>query len=606
MGPAKAFLFVGLALWAYGQAAGSQATAPSTRKATQGVVRDIAITRRADGVEIKILTDVTVVPEIRTLTGPDRLIIDLPECEFRGPKQRLSVNSGPVISVRASTFKREPLTARVVVDLTSAVDHRVDTSGNGLLVKIDFPNVARAAPAAKAPATKVAGTNKTVAGVADFSSPSASKEREEPKTGKFPKITSTPVGPSPNAGSEDADVLMKRARDLSLPDLQQLQSAADAGDPESETMLALAYHTGTLLNVNDGEALRLLQKASNGGYVPAEEALAMFYQAGIGVQQNPGEAVAWYTRAAQHGSINAASNLGTLYAMGTGVPKDLATARTWFQKAAEAGDATAQYNLASMYRRGEGAPRDEKEYLRWITAAAEQNHLPAMLQLARYYLRVTPSSASDSRAGIGWLEKAANLGDSLAQAMLGAIYSNGLYRPPDYPKAVEWLRKAAEQGQREAEFGLGARYLAGQGVPSDATEARRWFTAAARQGQPDAQYDLGLMYELGRGGQPDKAAAAQYYEMAADNGIADAQYRLGLLLAKGEEVPRDEVSAYKWLFLSKEKVQESARALSEVAKTMSPEQLQEAERKINRWREAHKQQTAPDASLASPGSQAQQ
>jgi len=42
-------------------------------------------------------------------------------------------------------------------------------------------------------------------------------------------------------------------------------------------------------------------------------------------------------------------------------------------------------------------------------------------------------------------------------------------------------------------------------------------------------------------------------------------------------------SAYKWLFLSKDKMKESATAANELAKSMSQEQVQEAERRIIVW-----------------------
>jgi len=51
-------------------------------------------------------------------------------------------------------------------------------------------------------------------------------------------------------------------------------------------------------------------------------------------------------------------------------------------------------------------------------------------------------------------------------------------------------------------------------------------------------------------------------------------------------------SAYKWLFLSKDKMKESATAANELAKSISQEQVQEAERRIIVWREAHERHSA--------------
>src|SRR2546423_15588859 len=113
-------------------------------------------------------------------------------------------------------------------------------------------------------------------------------------------------------GVLDADDLMLRADGLAVTDLPELHDKADAGDLESETTLAFAYHVGTLLKVDDDQALQLLRRAAKHGYMAAEEGLGMFYQAGFGVPPNPGEALIWYSRAAQDGSKKAASSVGRL------------------------------------------------------------------------------------------------------------------------------------------------------------------------------------------------------------------------------------------------------------------------------------------------------
>src|SRR5208282_5567214 len=81
----------------------------------------------------------------------------------------------------------------------------------------------------------------------------------------------------------NAYALLDRARALGVSDLEPLEAKAKAGDAESETILALAYHAGTLLKMNDGEAVRLLQRAADRGFVAAEEAMGIFCQSGFGM-----------------------------------------------------------------------------------------------------------------------------------------------------------------------------------------------------------------------------------------------------------------------------------------------------------------------------------
>jgi hypothetical protein len=70
----------------------------------------------------------------------------------------------------------------------------------------------------------------------------------------------------------------------------------------------------------------------------------------------------------------------------------------------------------------------------------------------------------------------------------------------------------------------------------------------------------------------------------AENGDPKAQYRLGLSYRDGRGVPRDPISAYVWLNLSSIFGQTDAAATrDELAATMSPEQIDEAQRLSRDW-----------------------
>src|SRR5205085_2874889 len=157
-----------------------------------------------------------------------------PGCEFRGHSQRIRVNKGPVISVRASTYQRTPSSVRVVVDSSSPIVHQVKPAAFGLVVEIDFSSTPRTASAT------------TAAGSPRFASPSARNAASESESRKNAKMTSRSII---RIGVLDADDLMLRADGLAVTDLPELQDKADAGDLESETTLAFAYHVGTLLKV---------------------------------------------------------------------------------------------------------------------------------------------------------------------------------------------------------------------------------------------------------------------------------------------------------------------------------------------------------------------
>src|SRR5208282_4341606 len=97
----------------------------------------------------------------------------------------------------------------------------------------------------------------------------------------IPSLSPPPLIPRTATLEFHAYALLDKARTVTIFDLELLEAKAQAGEPESETTLALAYHAGTLLKQDDAEALRLLRRAANGGFVAAEEAMGIFCQSGF-------------------------------------------------------------------------------------------------------------------------------------------------------------------------------------------------------------------------------------------------------------------------------------------------------------------------------------
>ena len=557
-----------LAGWAATPAVFQDAAALASRNSLPAIT-NISVADHAGSVDVEITFTRLVRAEVKTLEHPDRLVFDFPGCELAHPSQRLAVNRGSVIAVRAAAFSVSPPIARVVIDLSAAQDHEQTYAENKLVIKLGSTG-----GGARHPAPADGGKKPT-----DRATPTPNVA--------LPKPTAQPPSKSaPTAAVQlNAYALLANARTLTVADLDRLEAKAQAGDLESETTLALAYHAGTLLKMDDQEALRLLRLAANRGFVPAEQAMGIFCQSGFGMPPDKPQAISWYTKAAQHGSRDAATNLALMYSTGDGIQKDAAKAATWFRSAADAGDATAQLNLAALYHRGEGLPQDDAQTVLWLTKAADQGLLNAILELARWDIR--PEHGGNVDAAIGWFKKAADLGDASAQTALGDIFADQKFGRLDYSQAVAWYRKAADQGQPAGELGLGTRYLLGQGVVQDQAEARRWLTPAANQGHPYAQFLLAKMLEAGEGGAADTASATKYYEQAANYGLAEAQYRLGLLLASDRSNGTNLVFAYKWLALAEETMKESATAAQELKKLLTASQLADAEREIDEWRAAH-------------------
>lgn len=540
--------------------------ATGTSSLATGTIKSVKVDLQSSPLAIEIVLSAPFLPQALQLTGPSRLVFDFPGYESPVAGKRIPVNRGPVQQVRVSLFQSHPPVTRLVVDSKEPLNFEIKAAGNQVIIEIALPSVA------------VAG---------ETSSPAPPAEKPRPSTAVThdqPQIT------APSARSRiTAYELQAKARTLKLENLQALEEKAQTGDPESETTLALAYHDAVLLKRDDAESLRLLHKAADQGFMAAEESLGIFAETGIGMAKPaPEEAIAWYEKAVQQGSLDAATNIALMYSGGIGVSKDPAKAMTWFRQAADGGDATAQYNLALMYARGAGIPQDDKEFVRWATAAADQNVVPALFDLASFYMHPPDGTPAHVERAIPFYEKAANLGNARAEAILGNIFAAGVQGKPDYDQAVEWYRKAADQGEPDAQFGLGVRYALGQGVAADLQKAQRLFTSAADQGQADAQYALATILEEGNGISTDPSLAAHYYQLAAEQGIAKAEFRLGQLLAANKDSHEDRVSACKWLMLAQSSIKESATVLSDLRKSMTEQEIAEAEHEVDKWRVMHR------------------
>ncbi len=170
-------------------------------------------------------------------------------------------------------------------------------------------------------------------------------------------------------------------------------------------------------------------------------------------------------------------------------------------------------------------------------------------------------------------------------AFAGFHEGTSAYERGDYATAFKEFKVLAEQGNPEAQFNLGLMYHKGQGVPQDNDESVKWFRKAAEQQYVKAQYNLGAMYSLGQGVAKDNTEAVKWFRMAAEQGFAEAQYDLAVMYAMGQGVDKDFVQAHKWFNLAAEQGDsEAQKDRDEVAKMMTPTQIEEALRLAKEWK----------------------
>ncbi|ABF40475.1 type II and III secretion system protein [Candidatus Koribacter versatilis Ellin345] len=135
------------------------ATAAPAANTTPVMIRQVNVTRGANGMEVAISPRTAAAPITQTLSGPDRLVIDLPNAIPAVRTKQIAVNSSDIKGVRISRYQENPPVTRIVVDMTSAHDFQLVPGEKELVVKLT-PSMAKAAPApvveSKPAATEVA------------------------------------------------------------------------------------------------------------------------------------------------------------------------------------------------------------------------------------------------------------------------------------------------------------------------------------------------------------------------------------------------------------------------------------------------------------------
>jgi type IV pilus assembly protein PilQ len=117
------------------------------------LIRNISVARGANGMEISISPKTSAPATAIALSGPDRLVIDLPNALPAVKTKQILVNSAEVKDVRISRYQENPPVTRVVIDMASAHEFQLVPGDKELVVKLQ-PSFAKATPVKPAAATK--------------------------------------------------------------------------------------------------------------------------------------------------------------------------------------------------------------------------------------------------------------------------------------------------------------------------------------------------------------------------------------------------------------------------------------------------------------------
>lgn len=88
--------------------------------------------------------------------------------------------------------------------------------------------------------------------------------------------------------------------------------------------------------------------------------------------------------------------------------------------------------------------------------------------------------------------------------------------------------------------------------------------------------------------QQDDSQAVAWARKAAEQGDPAAQFTLGGMYYFGQGVKKDDVKAYMWANLAASQgLEEAIKIRDELAKTLTPSQLEEGQRLAREWLAAH-------------------
>lgn len=89
-----------------------------------------------DPLQLQIQTTAQGTPQAQIISGPERLVIDIPNAGPGPALRNFAVNQGEVRRVRVSQFSTTPLVTRIVVDLNEPQWYRIVPNRSGFLVSL--------------------------------------------------------------------------------------------------------------------------------------------------------------------------------------------------------------------------------------------------------------------------------------------------------------------------------------------------------------------------------------------------------------------------------------------------------------------------------------
>lgn len=304
--------------------------------------------------------------------------------------------------------------------------------------------------------------------------------------------------------------------------LPQLQTQAEAGDPEAMYLLARCYLEALGVERNEKKAEELLDAALTQGHVES-----MFLRG----TRYANAATAKYNSEQQHDK--------------QALEQGYAKAMELIRGAAEGGSTKAMNCLGSSLMIGKICPQNMEDGLKWVQAAADK-HLPeAQRTLGVWMLKGFHHVEKNPEQGIQYILNSMEQGQGKAYAHLCEIHLSDEYGVKDYAKAVEYAKTGAEQGNGECMALLGVCHLFGYGVEKSEDTGASLLVDAIKSGSQTGASLYGFCLHCGVGTKQDTDRGINLIVLGAQAGCHICKTFTYAITGKAEaKIPDDNCIIY--------------------------------------------------------------